>query len=77
MPACKFETFKRTAHPSQNRTNVLFCRCPQCSDARAYTTGGIDLPPRVRSGVRTRVTALRWTPPEPPETEGADEPEVA
>lgn len=73
MAACKYETFKKTAHPSQSRTNVLFCSCGKCHGARVAERLGI----RPKDGIRIvsdeaeRLRALTWKPEPPPEEEPA------
>ena len=72
MTACKYETFKRTAHPSQRRTNVMFCGCVHCVVARDMQRRKIGPRPGDRRNIRDRYAALTWTPPTPPpETEPA------
>jgi hypothetical protein len=60
-PACKYETFKRTAHPSVSRTNVLFCVCDECTYARAVLQLGGPLK-SIRPATTERFAALRWKP---------------
>ena len=62
--ACQFETFKLTAHPSQSRTNVLFCKCRPCQAAR-FAEQRLDTGLKLGPLTVERLKALSWTPPKP------------
>lgn len=61
MPDCQYANGRLLrAVPHQLKREVLFCRCPDCGDARAMNAGTrISL----RKSVRERLGALQWTPP--------------
>ena len=69
MTTCKFDQFKATAHPSQSKTNVMFCGCKSCIGARAVWQAGVMNQTDQR--IRARFEALTWTPPKP--TDEAEE----
>lgn len=71
MSACKYETFKRTAHPSQSRTNVMFCGCKGCMAARFLERKATRLE-QCGEKMRPRLEALRWKP-EPDREQVEDE----
>jgi hypothetical protein len=62
MTSCTYANRKATAHPSQSKREVLFCRCLDCQDARQMNQG---LRISLRKAVRERLTALQWRPPAP------------
>lgn len=63
---CSYAQTKPTAHPSQSRREVLFCRCLDCKDAREMQQG---LRLSLRKAVKERFRALEWHPPEADESE--------
>jgi hypothetical protein len=70
MTTCKYDQFKAIAHPSQSRTNVMFCGCKLCTLTRQhpnlYKRSGNAIPP-----IAERQKALEWKP-EPPKEETED-----
>lgn len=67
---CQWEQYAKTAHPSFQRTKVLFCRCDVCHTARVASESARGIPTfRPSPRIKERFEALRWRPEPKPHPE--------